>query len=118
MAGRIKGVPMLGLPGNPVSSVVCAHLFMLPMIRAMLGDPAPAPVMQRARLAAPLPANGPRAHYMRAQVTQGADGPLIKGFEQQDSALLTVLADANALLLRPIGDVARAAGEMVEYLPI
>lgn len=118
MAGRIKGVPMLGLPGNPVSSVVCGHLFMLPMIRAMLGDPAPAPRMARARLAEPVAANGPRAHYMRAKVTQGADGPFILGFDRQDSALLSVLADANALLLRPPGDMARAAGDLVDYLPI
>ena len=118
MAGRIKDVPMLGLPGNPVSSVVCGHLFMLPMIRAMLGDPLPAPRLARARLAASVPANGPRAHYMRATVTQGEDGPRILGFDRQDSALLSVLADANALLLRPPGDVARAAGDLVDYLPI
>lgn len=118
MAGRIKGVPMLGLPGNPVSSVVCGHLFMLPMIRAMLGNSSPAPCMARARLAEPVAANGPRAHYMRATVTQGEDGPRILGFDRQDSALLSVLADANALLLRPPGDVARAAGDLVDYLPI
>lgn len=115
MAGKLGDVPMLGLPGNPVSSVVCGHLFMLPMIRAMQGDPAPEPVMQSAPLAASLGANGPRAHYMRARVEAGVG---IRGFDSQDSALLTVLADANALLLRPIGDGTRNAGEHVDYLPI
>jgi molybdopterin molybdotransferase len=91
---------------------------MLPMIRAMLGDPTPAPVLQPARLTAPLPANGPRAHYMRAQVRQGTDGPLITGFDRQDSALLTVLADANALLVRPVDDPPRNTGDLVGYLPI
>jgi molybdopterin molybdotransferase len=118
MAGRIKDAAMLGLPGNPVSSIVCGHLFMLPMIRAMLGDPAPAPRLGSAKLAAPLPANGPRAHYMRAVVTQCCDGPQIIGFESQDSALLSVLADANALLVRPVSDQARATGDLVDYLPI
>ncbi|SEN07641.1 molybdopterin molybdochelatase [Pseudorhodobacter antarcticus] len=118
MAGKINGTAMLGLPGNPVSSIVCGHIFMLPMIRAMLGDPTPAPVLQPARLTAPLPANGPRAHYMRAQVKQGTDGPLITGFDRQDSALLTVLADANALLVRPVDDPPRNTGDLVGYLPI
>jgi molybdopterin molybdotransferase len=119
MAGRLgDGTPMLGLPGNPVSSVVCGHLFMLPMLRAMQGFPNPAPLLHRARLAAPMPANGPRAHYMRARVEQGADGPLIRGFDRQDSALLTVLADANALLLRSVADPSRAVGDLVDYLPI
>jgi molybdopterin molybdotransferase len=50
MAGRLRDVPMLGLPGNPVSAIVCGHLFLLPLLRAMQGDPAPAPKTARARL--------------------------------------------------------------------
>ena len=71
MAGRLHGVPMLGLPGNPVSAIVCGHLFLLPMVRAMLGDPAPLPGAAQARLTVDLPANGPRAHYMRARLIAG-----------------------------------------------
>jgi molybdopterin molybdotransferase len=115
MAGRLQGVPMLGLPGNPVSAIVCGHLFLLPMLRAMLGLGANAPQPLTARLAIDTPANGPRAHYMRARLTP--DG-LITPFDRQDSALLTVLTDANALLIRPITDPARKAGEDVPYLPI
>lgn len=113
MAGRLGDMPMLGLPGNPVSSYVCAHLFLLPMLRAMTGqtgDPQPL----QAQLEAPVPANGPRAHYMRAFV--GPDG--ITPFAEQDSALLLRLTEANALLIRPEGDPARDAGDVVHYLPI
>ena len=118
MAGRLNGVPFLGLPGNPVSAIVCGHLFLLPMVRAMLGDPAPAPQPRLAVLAADLPANGPRAHYMRARLTEGEGLPVIAPFDRQDSALLSILGEANALLIRPIGDGARRAGERVSYLPL
>ena len=117
MAGRLRGVPMLGLPGNPVSAIVCAHLFLLPLLRAMLGDPAPHPAPRRAVLGANVAPTGPRTHYMRAQVS-GADHPVITPFDQQDSALLTVLCAANALLIRPLGDGPRRAGEAAEFLPI
>ena len=114
MAGRLHGVPMLGLPGNPVSAIVCGHLFLLPMLRAMLGMGAHPPQTQTARLAIDLPANGLRSHYMRARLAAG----LITPFDRQDSALLTILTEANALLVRPIGDGPRQAGEDVPYLPI
>ena len=114
MAGRLHGVPMLGLPGNPVSAIVCGHLFLLPMLRAMMGQEAHPPQTQTARLAVDLPANGPRAHYMRARLAAG----LITPFDRQDSALLTILTEANALLIRPIGDGPVQAGTDVRYLPI
>jgi molybdopterin molybdotransferase len=118
MAGKLNSVPMLGLPGNPVSSIVCGHIFMLPMLRVLQGLGAHGPKMQRAILATALPANGPRAHYMRAKL-QAADGlPMIAAFEAQDSALLSVLSQADALLMRPVSDGPRVAGDIVEYLPI
>jgi molybdopterin molybdotransferase len=118
MAGRLNGVPMLGLPGNPVSAIVCGHLFLLPMVRAMLGDPAPAPQPRQARLALDLPANGPRAHYMRARLSAGEAMPEITPFERQDSALLSILGQADALLIRPAEDAPRDAGSTVAYLPL
>jgi molybdopterin molybdotransferase len=118
MAGRLNGVPMLGLPGNPVSAIVCGHLFLLPMVRAMLGDPAPGPRALRARLALDLPANGPRAHYMRARLSPGDGLPDITPFDRQDSALLSILGQADALLIRPVEDGPREAGSTVEFLPI
>lgn len=118
MAGRLRGVPMLGLPGNPVSSIVCGHLFLLPMVRAMLGLPEAAPVRAKARLAVDVPANGPREHYMRARLKAGDGLPLITPFDRQDSALITILTEADALLIRPLGDGPLAAGTLVDYLPL
>lgn len=118
MAGKIGRSVMLGLPGNPVSSIVCAHLFMLPMIRTMQGLPARAAIRQKALLSAPVAANGPREHYMRARLRPGAGLPEILPFDRQDSALLSILSEADALLIRPIGDGSRSAGDEVEYIAI
>ncbi|WP_299965408.1 gephyrin-like molybdotransferase Glp [uncultured Roseobacter sp.] len=114
MAGRLGDVPMIGLPGNPVSAMVCGTIFVLPMIRAMLGlDAAPAP-RREAPLAAGIAANGPREHYMRAHLGEAG----LTVFDRQDSSLLSVLAQANALVVRPPLDPARAAGALVSYLPL
>lgn len=116
MAGRLGKAALLGLPGNPVSAIVCAHLFLLPMLRAMQGLPARAPVTRRARLGADVGPTGPRTHYMRARLSE--DGAVITPFDRQDSALLSILSGADALLIRPLGDGARQAGEMTDYLPL
>lgn len=114
MSGRLNDAMMIGLPGNPVSAMVCGHVFVAPVIRAMLGlGTTPAP-RQTARLSAPLTANGPREHYMRAQLTQSG----IKALDRQDSSLLSVLGAANALLIRPVGDPAREIGDTVSFLPL
>jgi molybdopterin molybdotransferase len=118
MAGRLHGKPILGLPGNPVSAIVCCHLFVLPMIRALQADPNPEPQPRRARLASAVDANGPRAHYMRAQLTQTDDGPVISPFDRQDSALLSILSQADALLIRPVADMPREVGDVVSYLAL
>jgi len=114
MAGRLAGTPMIGLPGNPVSSLVCGHVFALPLVRAMLGLGRAPARRNRAPLARAIGPNGPREHYMRALLSENGIVP----FERQDSGLLTVLGEANALLVRPIGDGSRRAGEIVEYIPI
>ncbi|WP_421904399.1 gephyrin-like molybdotransferase Glp [Mameliella sp.] len=114
MSGRLNGAMMVGLPGNPVSAMVCGHVFLAPVIRAMLGLGTAASPRLKARLSAPLMQNGPREHYMRAQLDD--DG--IRALDRQDSSLLSVLGKANALLVRPVGDAARKTGEMVDYLPL
>ena len=113
MAGRLGGAAMVGLPGNPVSAMVCGAVFVAPLLRKMLGLPE---VVQTrtAPLASPLPANAARAHYMRASWHDGALMPA----ESQDSALLSVLARADVLLIRPPDDPARAAGDNVSYIPL
>ena len=114
MAGRIGEAAMIGLPGNPVSAMVCGTVFVLPVLRRMLGLGSAAAPRLQARLAHALPANGPRAHYMRAQL--GPEG--LDAHRRQDSSLLSVLADADALLVRPVDDPAREAGESVDYIPL
>ncbi len=114
MAGRMGKAALIGLPGNPVSALVCGEVFLKPVVDRMLGLPAGPAARTRARLAAALPANGPREHYMRAR--RGPEG--VTAFDRQDSALLTVLAAADCLLVRPPRDPAREPGEMVEILPL
>ena len=114
MAGRLRGTPMIGLPGNPVSAMVCGKIFVQPMLRAMMGlGQAPAPRAQ-VPLAAAISANGPREHYMRAIVSEGQ----VTDAGAQDSSLLSVLSQSNALMVRPPNDPARAAGTMVEIIDI
>ena len=114
MAGRIDGVPMIGLPGNPVSAMVCGEVFLVPVIRAMLGHrPGRAP-RRTARLAAPLAVNGPREHYLRAR--SGPDG--VVAFDKQDSSLLSVLSQADCLIVQPPNDTARDIGAEVEVVDL
>ncbi|MFD1880375.1 gephyrin-like molybdotransferase Glp [Paracoccus pacificus] len=117
MAGRLAKAAMIGLPGNPVSAMVCAMIFMQPLIRAMQGlrrDDEPL----RARLATELPPEGDRQHYLRARLAPGPDLPLIRPADDQDSSLQSVLAASDALLIRPAGDPARKPGEIVEFIPL
>jgi molybdopterin molybdotransferase len=114
MAGRLGDAAMIGLPGNPVSALVCGTVFVAPLVRAMLGlGHAPAP-RRTLPVAIDMPANGPREHYMRATIAEGHATPE----KRQDSALLSVLASANALLVRPAGAAAISAGSVVEVIDI
>ena len=112
MAGRMGQAAMIGLPGNPVSAMVCGHVFVAPVIRRMLGLTDVRLPLRTTPLAAPLGPNGPRAHYMRAVLADGA----VTAFDRQDSSLLTVLAQANALIVRPPHDPAREIGADVSCL--
>lgn len=112
MAGSLNGAVMLGLPGNPVSAMVTAQLFLLPALTALSGlPPAPAP-RSKALLLQDISENGPREHYMRAILTK--DG--VQPFDRQDSSLMSILSQANALLVRPVGDPARKTGETVDVI--
>lgn len=115
MAGQLFDALMMGLPGNPVSALVCAHLFLIPALRALMGLGAwPTPTCS-ARLAEPVAANGPRTHYMRAVLEPEGR---IRAVSRQDSALVGVMAEADALLIRPIDDPARPEGHPVRYLKL
>ncbi|MBK0398818.1 molybdopterin molybdotransferase MoeA [Limibaculum sp. M0105] len=119
MAGRIGGSVMLGLPGNPVSSMICGEIFLRPAIDRALGLPARARPRRRGRIEAAIEANGPREHYMRAVMREGADGvALLSTLSRQDSNLLATLAEANALIVRAPHSPAAAQGEAVEFIAL
>ena len=105
---------VLGLPGNPVSSFVTALLFLLPLIRAMLGAAEPLPKSFTMRLAAPVQAGGDRREFLRASMT--ADG--LQVLTQQDSGALAALSAASALIDRPAHAPALPAGADVQAILI
>jgi len=92
MAGRLGQTPMLGLPGNPVSAMVCGRLFLAPAIEALSGLPASDPATVTATLACDLGKNGPREHYMRARVETKDGVMLCTPFDSQDSSRLPAQA--------------------------
>lgn len=114
MAGKIGDSAMIGLPGNPVSAMVCGAIFVLPMLRRMLGLNEVHAPLRAAPLGRGIGANGPRAHYMRAKLRDGALYP----DDRQDSSLLSVLAQADALMIRPPLDPARDSGDIQRYILI
>lgn len=101
MHGRLGPMRVLGLPGNPVSSYVCAFLFLVPLIRALSGRTQVDHVLERAVLGRELPANDKRQDHLRARVTTGSDGvPVATTVGPQDSSLVGNLAAADALIVR------------------
>ncbi len=116
MAGRYNGIPLIGLPGNPVSSIVCGHIFMRPAINAMLGFAKSALPRETAILTQDLKPNGPRAHYMRAKFSLIDGTPSCTLFDRQDSSLLSILAQANILMVRDPNDPALKAGDKVDII--
>ncbi|MEI8394129.1 MAG: gephyrin-like molybdotransferase Glp [Rhodospirillaceae bacterium] len=118
--GRTGSVPLLGLPGNPVSCLVTAFVFLRPALRALLGQPAEANGLRpTARLGQALPANDQRQTYLRATLSHDWAGDLTATpFPRQDSAMLTPLAAADCLIIRPPAAEAADAGSRVEILPL
>ncbi|MFC4295491.1 gephyrin-like molybdotransferase Glp [Novosphingobium tardum] len=100
---------ILGLPGNPASAYVTAYLFLLPLVRHVLGALDPSPRVIPARLESPLPKAGVRAEYLRAKW----DGNTVAPVRTQDSGALAALAAANALIVREPGDASVEPGDTV-----
>jgi molybdopterin molybdotransferase len=100
MFGRLQDMKILGLPGNPVSSLICAHIFLIPLIHAMLDLPH-TPDLRSAVLGTDMGTNDQRQDYVRARITKDDGGQLIATpFVMQDSSMLKFLADANGLIVR------------------
>lgn len=110
------GRPVLGLPGNPASALVCAELFLAPILARLQGA-THEDRFETAVLTDALPANGPRDHYMRARAVAGDDGRRhVTPFADQDSSLVRVMAAANALIRRPLHAPVASVGETVAVL--
>ena len=119
MHGRLGPMRILGLPGNPTSSMVCAILFLRPLLRALHGEPgAGADPSQPARLAVDLRANGVRQDYMRARLSHDAEGVLLATpVADQDSSLVKTMARAEGLIVRPPHAAPAKAGEPCRVIP-
>ena len=112
MHGRIGDMQILGLPGNPVSAIVCGVLFLTPLIRALAGDPlAGADQTEAAILGGDLPPNDSRQDYLRATLKPGEGLPVATPFGRQDSSMLRVLARSHCLVVRPPHAPAAKAGD-------
>jgi len=119
MFGRIGDTPMLGLPGNPVSTLVCGVLFVRPAIEAMLGRHTAEAPPETAILGAALGENDRRQDYLRARIDYDGTGQRrALPFNRQDSSMLGALAHADCLIVRPPHAPPLAAGETVEIIPL
>jgi molybdopterin molybdotransferase len=114
MVGRLGKSQVLGLPGNPVSSLVCAILFLRPLLFALQGRAGGVPAPVLARAGADLSANGTRQDYMRARRRNDAYVP----FSIQDSSMLTALAEADGLIVRPPNAPPIKSGDTVPVLSL
>jgi len=114
MAGHMSQTPMIGLPGNPVSAMVCGEVFVVPLVQKMLGLPSGPRARLTAPLASDLPANGPREHYMRGKILAGE----LHVEQRQDSALLTVLNAAKVLVVHKVNNPAQPKGTLMEYISL
>jgi molybdopterin molybdotransferase len=117
MFGDLRGTPVVGLPGNPVSALVCSILFLVPALAKLSGLPGEAPPIATAYLGTALAANDHRADHLRAALATDAQGRLIATpFARQDSGMLRALAEARALVLRAPNAPALEPGDAVEII--
>ncbi|WP_417461722.1 gephyrin-like molybdotransferase Glp [Kordiimonas sp.] len=117
ISGQIGKTKVLGLPGNPVSAFVCALLFARPLVDKLMGRPAPLPTGVPLPLAASMPQNGSRQHYVRARLIGHPGERRVDPAVDQDSSLLSVLAQSDGLIIRAPDCPASSAGDLVPFLP-
>jgi molybdopterin molybdotransferase len=118
MHGKLGDMQVLGVPGNPVSSYVCAFLFLVPLIRRLSGRQDIEHRPEHAQLGCDLPANDERADYLRATLTEGPDGPIATPLPAQDSSLMAPLAKADCLLIRAPNAPAASSGSRCVILKL
>ena len=115
MFGRLGATRVIGLPGNPVASLVCSNLFLKPLIARLAGRPYAADI-RTAELGVAMDANDLRQDYVRAAIANGPNGLVARPFGIQDSSMLKLLADSNGLIIRPPFAPAADAGALVQVL--
>ena len=117
MFGEIDGIPVLGLPGNPVSSLVCAMIFLRPALAKMQGLQKIQHDIHQMISASDLPENDQRQDYLRAMIeNDGSKGETIRVFSEQDSSMMATLTNSDALIIREPHAPALKAGESVDVL--
>jgi molybdopterin molybdotransferase len=104
------------VPGNPVSSYVCAFLFLVPLIRKLTGRGDLAVPIETASLGCDLPENDERADYLRATLSNDANGLIATPFRAQDSSMMAPLAKADCLLIRERHAPAAKAGDRCDIV--
>ena len=115
MFGRLGETHVIGLPGNPVSSLICTWIFIVPLLTKLLGRDGSGLETLSVRLNQSLSSNGPREHYMRGISTTDPDGTIsVVPVRSQDSSLLAPLAEADVLIIRPPHDPKRSVGDEVQ----
>lgn len=115
--GHLDKIPMIGVPGNPVSALVCGVLFVRPALERLLGVDREKGPPTIALLGSDLPANDQRQDYLRASLSHRDDGQLVATpFEQQDSSMFLLMARADCLVVRPPDAPAANAGSRVEII--
>ncbi|OUS17930.1 molybdopterin molybdenumtransferase MoeA [Rhodospirillales bacterium 47_12_T64] len=115
--GKLGNTPMIGLPGNPVSTLVCAYIFARPALWKMTGQDPHSQRIERAILASNLNENDKRQDYLRAELTTNEKGQLLATpFTRQDSAMLNLLRKADCLLIRPPFAPAITEGSEVQII--
>ena len=117
--GNISGTFLIGLPGNPVSSTVCAIMFLAPAIRRMLGIEPVLPERLRAKIAHDLPENDEREDYMRGMLLRDKDGDLkVSAHKIQDSSMYATMARSDVLIVRPPYAPPCTRGVAVEFIQL
>ena len=116
MVGRLGDIQVVGLPGNPVSSLVCSLLFLEPLVRRLAHLPAKNR-LRSAVTAVPVKENDQRQDYVRARIARGPSGELsVTPFGKQDSSMMKLFAESEGLLIRPPHAPALEAGAACEVL--
>ena len=117
-AGIINKIPIIGLPGNSVSSYVCAQLFVIPLIEEIFNLKPKNFTLSSVHLDSDIPANGSRMHFMRGNVFVKNQKKIVSLKKEQDSSLTKTLQESNCLVIRPPFDLAKAKGDKIDIIKL